>query len=437
VSETPVLLDMAGPAHGGQTVARLDGQVVFVRGALPGESGVPVVLDPPTKKSFRTGQVADVAAIAAPSPHRVDPQDPATVAGAGCSDLDIVDVAGSLELKRQVVLDQFARIGHLDFAGELADVPVEAVSPEPFTGYRTRVRLGVDGQGRAGLRRAASHDIVALTDIPGGASAQWSPALADGLAGELAAVELTPGAEVCVAVGDDGVRSAVELTTTGRGRRRASGRRVLTGTGTVTHTVNGVSWTVPVEAFWQAHQGVPALYSDWIADALADDPTAPGHVPGERGACAWDLYGGAGVFAAALTDAVPGLAVDSVDVESEAVAAGRAALDGRDIRFVAGDVAKKTDALRSRGGLEAVVLDPPRTGADKSVLAAVVKARPRHILHIGCDPATAARDAARLVAGGYRPAGMTVVDAFGLTHHVEVLLHLVAVTGDGDGTVRN
>jgi tRNA/tmRNA/rRNA uracil-C5-methylase (TrmA/RlmC/RlmD family) len=124
-------------------------------------------------------------------------------------------------------------------------------------------------------------------------------------------------------------------------------------------------------------------------------------------------------------------------VESEAVAAGRAALDGRDIRFVAGDVAKKTDALRSRGGLEAVVLDPPRTGADKSVLAAVVKARPRHILHIGCDPATAARDAARLVAGGYRPAGMTVVDAFGLTHHVEVLLHLVAVTGDGDGAVRN
>lgn len=431
MSDTPVILDMAGPAHGGQTVARLDGQVVFVRGALPGETGVPVALDPPTKKSFRTGEVADVAAIAGPSPHRVAPQDPATPAGAGCSDLDILDAAGSLEFKRQVVLDQFARIGHLDFTGDLAGVPVTAVSPEPFTGYRTRVRLGVDGDGRAGLRRPASHGIVALTDIPGGASAQWAPALADGLADALAAVELTPGAEVCVAVGDDGARSAVELTTTGRGRRRASGRRVLTGDGTVTHTVRGVDWTVPVEAFWQAHQGVPVLYSDWITTALTADPGTPGHVPGERGACAWDLYGGAGVFAAALTDAVPGLAVDSVDVESAAVTAGRTALSDRDIRFVTGDVAKKTDALRSHGGLEAVVLDPPRTGADQSVLAAVTKARPRHILHIGCDPATAARDAARLVAHGYRPAGMTVVDAFGLTHHVEVLLHLVPDTDAG------
>jgi tRNA/tmRNA/rRNA uracil-C5-methylase (TrmA/RlmC/RlmD family) len=426
VSETPVLLDMTGPAHGGRSVARLDGQVVFVRGALPEETGVPVVLDPPTKKSFRTGEVTDSGAITGPSPHRTASADPATGAGAGCSDLDIVDAEGSLELKRRVVLDQFARIGHLDLEG----VEVTTVSPEPFTGYRTRVRLGVDDRGRAGFRRPASHGIVALADIPGGASAQWAPALADGLAAELDGVDLTPGAEVCVAVGDDGVRSTVELTTTGRGRRRASGRRVLTGDGTVTHTVNGVEWTVPVEAFWQAHRAVPALYSDWIREALSAPAGDAGHVPGPRGACAWDLYGGAGVFAAALTDAVPELSVDSVDVESAAVEAGRVALGDRDIRFVTGDVAKKTDALRSRGGLEAVVLDPPRTGADKAVLAAVAKARPRHILHIGCDPATAARDAARLVAAGYRPAGMTVVDAFGLTHHVEVLLHLVATSGE-------
>lgn len=439
-------LDITGPAHGGAAVARCgedagerSGQVVFVRGALPGETGVPVVLDEQTsgKRRFLTGRLADVAQIGGPSAHRVAPVCAAAAAGAGCCDLDFVDAEGSLEWKRQVVVDQFARIGHLD----LTDVTVSATSPAPFTGYRTRVRLGVDAEGRAGLRSSGSHGIIPVAEA---VCAQWTPALVDGLAEELVSFTLTPGAEVCVAVGTDGARSVVELVKESTGRKTTRGRRdhrrrngavrrrtrrtVLSGDGTVTHAVNGVTWTVPVEAFWQAHVASPELYSDWITSTLAGDAGVADAVPGDGSPAAWDLYGGSGVFSAALTAALPGAQVDCVDVASEATAAGEQALADRDVRFVAGDVASHIAELRGGRGLAAVVLDPPRTGAGDRVLEEVAAHRPAHVLHIGCDPATAARDAATLASAGYRPVSLTAVDAFGLTHHVEVLSHYVRPT---------
>ena len=343
-----VTLDMLGPAHGGSTVARLDGtdgRVVFVRGALPGETGVPVELDtdPETsRKRFLSGSVVDSAAIAGPSAHRVAPQCPAAARGAGCCDLDIIDAEGSVELKTRVVLDQFARIGRIDL--DDAGVPVRQLSPAPFTGYRTRVRLGVDESGQAGLRLRASNGIVPVTEV---GCAQWAPALADGLAETLAEAELTPGAEVCVALGEDGLSGIVEVpaarasnprSRSGRRRRVPKGqrrsdtrieRRVIEhqGTGepgTVTRTVKGVSWPMPVEAFWQAHGAAAELYSGWVRDtvtgavtgtaATSSAPSEPAEPTVSSEPTAWDLYGGAGVFAAALTEALPGTPVYSVDV---------------------------------------------------------------------------------------------------------------------------
>lgn len=433
-------VDILGPAHGGSSVARVDGQVVFVRGALPGETGVPVRFDGPASgKRFRTASVTDAAAIAGASPHRVAPLCPAAAAGAGCCDLDHVDREGSLAYKTQVVVEQFRRIGHVDL-GVLRDgAGPGTVSLEPFAGYRTRVRLGVDDAGRAGLRERSGNGVVPLG---GQGCAQWAPALAEGLRDVLAGHDLTPGAEVCVALGDDGVRGIVEVPPVPRhggrrarggrkgrqrGRRETPRRRVLDGPGEVLRTVAGVSWRIPVEAFWQAHHAASDLYSAWVRE----------NTPSDAG-LAWDLYGGAGVFAAALGDAAPGISVDCVDIASPATAAGREGLAGRDVRFVTGDVAATLGGLRGADAgstpPSVVVLDPPRTGAGAAVVAAVTgQGRqdgqgPGTVLHIGCDPATAARDAAEFVRNGYRPDAVTVVDAFGLTHHVEVLVRYARTT---------
>lgn len=457
-----VVLDMLGPAHGGATVARLggsDGRVVFVRGALPGETGVPVELDtdPETsRKRFLTGQVTDSADIVGPSPHRRAPVCRAAALGAGCCDLDFIDASGSLELKTRVVVEQFSRIGGIDLSQSTESTEntdsgprVDVVAPEPFTGYRTRVRLGVDQQGRAGLRVRAGRDIVALEDLEDlddAVCAQWSPELSEGLVDVLADADLTPGAEVCVAVGADGGRGIVEVPATrqqnrrrgpqGKRHRKGRGkgpqripRRVIASDdashrGTVERTVTAVgssdspgpvSWQLPVESFWQAHTAAPGLYSDWVRDKV----TA---TSGE----AWDLYGGAGVFAAALTGTAPdgvarGLHVTSVDLASAATRAGQDVLEHRDVSFVTGDVATVVPELATQDPA-VVVLDPPRTGAGAAVIESVMARRPDQVLHIGCDPATAARDSAAFIAGGYRIDSVTVVDAFGLTHHVEVLV---------------
>lgn len=423
-------VDILGPAHGGTGVARVDGQVVFVRGALPGEKGVPIhVDDGKAGKRFLTATVTDAQAIGDASPHRVPAVCPAAAAGAGCCDLDFVDQDGSLAIKRQVVIEQFQRIGGIDLSALPDGTVPETVSPDPFTGYRTRVRLGVDSVGRAGLRQRSSAGVIPL-DSTSVQCAQWAPALAEGLPTELTAHSLTPGAEVCVALGDDGARSIVEVPPMPRPHRRGQRRRaqnrprstvrrrVLSGTGDVVRSVGGRSWRVPAEAFWQAHHAVAGMYSEW---ATAHTP-----VGSELG---WDLYGGAGVFAAALGDAVPDIAVDCVDIASPATAAGRDTLVDRDVRFVTGDVAGCIDTLRGAAPgatpPSVVVLDPPRTGAGRKVIEAVAGRDPSAVLHVGCDPATAARDAALLAEHGYRPDAVTVVDAFGLTHHVEVLVRYV------------
>lgn len=399
-----LVVHLDNPAHGGTVISRVDGQVMFISGGLPGERDVRVQLDPPknskAKKGFRTGRAVH---IGTPSSHRVPARCHAARLGAGCCDVDFVDATGSLELKRSVVLDQLSRIGRI----RLDESRVNSVSLNPDTGWRTRVRLGVNLDGQAGLRKKSSREIVPLADAT---CPQWAEGLVDGLAEK----SFTPGAEIAVAMGDDGNRGVVELTGSRRSRRRA----VVAGQASIQHTVKAdrpVTWQLPSDAFWQGHRAAPQFYTDWIRQ----------HIPQGDGV-GWDLYGGAGVFASALSDRVN--AVDCVDIESASTHAGRQALATagiENVRFFAGDVAKSIDALRTHDGLHAVVLDPPRTGASADVIAQVASAGPQHVVHIGCDPATASRDLAAWVEAGYQIEQLTVVDAFALTHHVEMLVYLM------------
>lgn len=438
-----VVIDLAGPANGGTVIGRLDGQIVFVRGGLPGEKDVTVALDPArnskSKKGFRNGEAV---AIGQPNAHRVAPVCPAAQAGAGCCDLDFVDAAGSLDYKKQVVLDQLARVGKID-AEALQTVTINTESLQPFAGSRTRVRLAVDEECNVGQRARGSHQVVPV-EHP---CAQWSEALRQGLAEEIeqlrAAGKLVPNSEIAVAVADDGTRKMVQLQGNPSDLRveafGSSGGDPTGGAGelpTISRTVHfgagldrefDVRWESQVQDFWQAHRAAPEFYSAWIA----------GHIPpvaqGEKSQgvkrkqmIAWDLYGGAGVFSAALSrkaDRV--VCVDVAGSSSEAGAQALAAAGIDNVEFVGGDVARQVPQLPRGGSVHAVVLDPPRTGAGTQTVADIAKARPRHVVHVGCDPATAARDLAAWIDNGYAIKELCVVDAFGLNHHVELLAYLV------------
>ncbi|GGG08569.1 23S rRNA methyltransferase [Rhodococcoides trifolii] len=401
-----------GPAHGGFCVGRRDGRVVFVRHTLPGELVLVRVTEDPGKSFCR----ADAVEVLDPSPDRIPARCPISGPGAsGCCDFSHVTPGALRVIKSTVVREQLAKIAQID-----REVTVEALpGRDDGTQWRSRVRLAVDDTGRAGFHRFRSSRLV--TDLR-------CPQVVPGLYDELGDASWRPDSELHVVVDSTGTRHVVESSAaqsrtarTDRGRRGAAARRagasgprrhrVLEGTGRPVERVGARDWELDATGFWQAHTGAADRYSDVVRNwsgALS-------------GATAWDLYCGVGVFASVLADQVgPHGSVVGAEFSRQAVVDGRAALDDLpQVSLYSGRVERMFDRLPSNPSV--VVLDPPRSGAGRDVVAGVSAAGAGALVHIGCDPAAFARDAGLYEQAGYRLTELRAFDAFPLTHHVEVI----------------
>ena len=83
-----------------------------------------------------------------------------------------------------------------------------------------------------------------------------------------------------------------------------------------------------------------------------------------------------------------------------------------------------TELTAERGNVAMVVLDPPRTGAGRDVMGAILQTQPRAVIYVACDPAALARDVRTAVDAGWRLADLAAFDAFPMTHHVECIATL-------------
>ncbi|TDC82834.1 class I SAM-dependent RNA methyltransferase [Micromonospora sp. KC606] len=391
-----VELTVDAVAPGGHCVARVDGQVVFVRHALPGERVVAEVTE--LHKGFARAEAVEILHA---SPDRIEPPCPYAKPGrcGGC-DLQHVTPAAQLRWKTEVVREQLTRLGGLT-AGQVdaLGVTVAALPGGPL-GWRSRVRYAVDAAGRAGLLKHRSHEVVpidrcliahpAIQELPvlTPSGARWPDA-------EAVETVASTGGDVSVATVTEGV--ATPASGPRRVRERAVGRQ----------------WALPATAFWQVH---PAA-TDTLAGAVLElvDPQ-----PGES---AWDLYGGAGLFAAALADRVGDTGrVTLVEAAGDGVAAARENL--RDLPRVEVVAARVETALARRritGPVDVVVLDPPRSGAGAAVVRAVLAAGPRAVAYVACDPAAFARDVRTFTGGDWRLAALRGYDLFPMTQHVELV----------------
>jgi tRNA/tmRNA/rRNA uracil-C5-methylase (TrmA/RlmC/RlmD family) len=380
-------LTVGAPANGGSCVARHDGRVVFVRYALPGERvRVRVTAD---RGSYWHAETIEVIE---PSADRIASLCPiAGVDGAGCCDLAFVDPAAGRALKAEVVSNQLARLGNYQWNDAVA--PVSTAGP---TGWRTRIRLDVGADGRAGFHRYHSDELV--VDLNCG---QLPAGMIDGLTD----VAWPPGAHLHVVVDDDGQRHVAR--TVRHGRRNATD--VVEGSYQGVQRAGRHTWQVPVTAFWQAHRDAARTYSDLVGDWARPDP----------GMTAWDLYGGAGVFAAVLGDAVGESGqVVSVDSSRAATRSARATLaDLPQVSVITDSVRRALTAQRS--GADVAVLDPPRGGAGREVIDLLAAAEVPRIVHIGCEAASFARDVGLYQRHGYAVDKISVFDSFPLTHHIE------------------
>ena len=383
-------LDTGAPANGGSCVAHHEGRVVFVRYALPGEKvRVRVTAD---RGSYWHAEAIEVIE---PSADRTASLCPIAGAdGAGCCDLAFAVPEAARVLKAKVVANQLERLGGHHWSGP--DTGAEPLSAAGPTGWRTRVRLDVGPDRRPGFHRYHSDELV--TDLR---CAQLPAGMLDGLA----EADWPPEAQLHVALDDDGQRHVVR--TVRAGRRNET--KVVEGAYQAVQRVGRRSWRVPVTAFWQAHRDAARVYS-----SLVIDWAQPG-----AGRTAWDLYGGAGVFAAVLGDAVGESGrVLTIDTSRAATRAARAALLDLPQVEVITDSVRRALAVQ-RAGADVAVLDPPRSGAGREVVDLLAAAGVLRVVHIGCEAASFARDIGLYRGHGYVVEKIKVFDAFPLTHHTE------------------
>jgi len=263
------------------------------------------------------------------------------------------------------------------------------------------VRYTVDAAGRAGLLSHRSHEVVPVDRCRIAHPLVTSAPVLD---------RAWPEADTVDVVVSAGLDRTVLSRTAGRST-------TVEGTGQAREHAVGREWSVPAGVFWQVHPGAADALAATVIQLLAPKP-------GQR---AWDLYGGVGLFAAALAphlDATGRLTMVEADPQA-AAAAMRNLRDLTTVTVVQSDVERTLANPRWRS-VDLVVLDPPRTGAGRSIVDAIVARSPRAVAYVACDPAALARDVRTFREAGWRLAELRGFDLFPMTHHVECVALLTS-----------
>ena len=371
-------------AHGGHFIARHDGAVIFVRHAIPGENCTIQITS--TGTSFNR---ADVVSVETPSEFRVVP--PCTFAhrnGCGGCDFQHISVDHQRKLKSDVIAEQFFRIAKMDL-----HIDVEEVGES--THWRTRAIATTDRNGKLGFYKSRSHSIAPVTDCL---------ICVEGMNfSEIASRDLKGDVRVEISASNTGERSIALAPT--RGEEKA---RLTEGPAVLHESVLDRALEVSQESFWQSHKEAPEVLTQAVLDFAQL----------KHGEHVLDLYGGVGLFSAAIVEAVgPTGHVDLIEGSKVATAdAARNFAAYSNITIATGDVTKLLPRITAA---DVVVLDPPRDGAGKEAVAHIARLAPRAIVYVACDPAALARDTAYLADHRYSLIKVRAFDLFPMTHHIE------------------
>lgn len=439
------LLTIESLAYGSAGVAHTaSGKTIFVEGGAPGDVIIANITE--DKKTFAR---ATIDQIVEPGTSRVSPPCPYAQTCGGCS-WQHVHYEDQLRAKRTNVISQLTRIGGYEHAR--AENLVANCQPSKRTfGYRNKLEFACERDERGnlslGFRRASSNQLESIDRCPLGVrSIERIPKALRGalryLAGSASfdphhphdapfglfrvgvrsslrtgATEIAlwtrPGAFPRAAA-VRALQSACKATSIVRvlaqpGRERTiKGVEVLSGRGNWNETLGEFTYTISAPSFFQVNTAQAERLIDLVMEGLKLSDSA-------RVA---DLYSGAGTFTLPLAAQVE----DVIAVES----AGSSVRDlrrnadeaGLWVDVVGGDAARELPLL---GHIDALVVDPPRSGLASGVAESIALANPLRVAYVSCDPATWARDVKRLESCGYLLEKVTPVDLFPQTYHCEVV----------------
>lgn len=447
-------------ADQGRCVGHLEGRVVFVRFALPGELVV-VRMDEPmrAKAHFFTGEVVEVLE---PSADRVEPQwklaGPLSQGGGvGGADLIHVSLPGQIRWKASVIANQFQRLAHMDVSD--SDINVERMpGDEELNGFnwRTRMELVADDEGRLSMRKRESHDRIAIDTMP--LASRSVLAVADSL--DLWNRSFSPNSQIRLAVPEprvDGLDfndKAVLLSAIGENYALIVNDELVAGSALLRERVRVAAagdssrmrtfdYDVDARGFWQIHRAAPEHLVNYVLGLVRS--ALGGRT---KNTVLWDLYSGSGLFTIPLaTLANVGGDVDGsaeparvLSIEGAPIAVknarrniGRAGLSRDVVEALEGDVAqtlesqifkasKSSKIVRRFAHPDVVVLDPPRAGAKAQVCKQIAKSGARSVVYVACDPTSLARDVGTFKELGYSVQSLRAFDIYPNTHHVETVV---------------
>ena len=430
-----------GYGEGGMGVARIDGRVVFVHGALRGEKCRVLIL-----KTLKSVAFAKVLEVLEPSSERITPDCPYFPRCGGCTYRHI-RYEEELRLKKQRVQDNLSRIGGSDVTVE------EILGAQDTLRYRNKAQYPVSKDGAVGFYRARTHEVIEcerclLVKPVADAAAEalreymqscrvagYDEKTGRGLVRHLYVRSNAAGESlVCVLVNGDKLPKEDRLVTLLRdacpkctgivlGTNTKKGNvilgdryRTLWGSDRLEDTLCGKTFRLSVPSFYQVNRvQAERLYAKAIEFAgLTGQETV------------LDFYCGAGTITLALSDHAKKVLGAEIVPEAIDDARENAARNGvKNAEFFCGDasdVAKKLARENLRP--DVITVDPPRKGLAADVVESIAEMQPGRVVYVSCDSATMARDVKRLADLGYTAQRACAVDMFPRADHVETVVLL-------------
>jgi len=399
---------------GGDCLGRLpDGRAVFVPFALPGEVAEIEITE--SKERFARGRVVNLLKS---SPDRLEAPCPYFSMCGGCH-YQHIDYTQQLNLKRELVKDQLARIGKLS---NVPDIQITA-SPLPF-GYRNQVQFHPTNLNNEeiipslGFKRANSDEVLPIKKcllVP------------DEINQLLAQIELEPYSDlsrITMRIDSDGELMlifsgesdeppdlSIELPVSSAYLSPDGQSYSLSGNDALIYTVLGKEFLISPESFFQVN--LP------VAEAMLCHVLAL--IEKQHGMNILELYSGAGLFTRFL--APHAIQLTAIESSPSACFDFVSNLDEFDnISLYEGAVEDILPGIVAEiKPVDLVVLDPPRAGLNVKARQALIDLKPQEIIYISCDPSTLARDLKHLIEAGYELENIHAFDMFPQTAHVETM----------------
>lgn len=373
------IIKIESVAFGGAGVGRVDRVVVFVPFSAPDDELEIEITQ--VKKKFARGRILN---IIKPSPARVRPLCRHYEECGGCC-YQHLDYPYQLSIKKKQVTEAFWKIGRM------TNPPVGDViaSPQVYH-YRGKAQLHTE---------TIPGGKIGFLDVTGGTLVNID---------RCEIMEETINDKLLRFQADkQRTRHQTELNIwAGNSSADADGKSIV-------KVVKGKNFLIPYDGFFQAN-----LY---LTDRLVDEVCRL--VSADKVNTLIDAYCGCGLFSIFLAnyaEKIIGIEINEKSIRHARLNAANAEVGN--VSFIHGDMEKVFRQKFIPGDqADLIVLDPPRTGCDQTVLKAIVDLQPHKIIYISCNPATKARDVQYLNGCGYHLKSLLPLDMFPQTGHIEVI----------------